>query len=495
MKKNNIREFIDKYQQWAPPKIFLLFIVIITVLFVSLTNFVIDNDFWFIINLGEEIMNNGIPTMETFTIHSGLEFMAQQWLIDVVFYNIYHFGGVYGMYIFMLLSSFLIVFLIYKMSILVSGKRIKLSFFLTFIIYLILSFSFINTRPYVFDIIFFLLELYILELFIIKDNKRYLIILPLISFFMINLHSSVWLMLFVLLLPYYVEFIFKYKKNKLKFKQLFLVTIIMFLVGFINPYGADSIKYLFNSYGISYINEFVTEMRAVTVTNGLFYFGYIFLMLLSFYYNKSNNKIRYILLMLGTCYLCLSHFRGFLFLVISSILFFSYNIMELFKIEDCVNLYYKDKKNNILIMVMIFLGLTSYGLYFINVDFEDKGKSKLYEIANYLDENASKDIKLYTGYNDGPYLEYRGYKCYLDTRAEVFFKSNNKKSDIFIEYFRLQKGLYDTDKFLEKYNFDYLVVNSYDLLFYNLNIDEYDVVYETKIKKVKYKIFKRINDY
>ena len=41
----------------------------------------------------------------------------------------------------------------------------------------------------------------------------------------------------------------------------------------------------------------------------------------------------------------------------------------------------------------------------------------------------------------------------------MFLKSNNHKEDIFDEYFNLENNDLDIKEFLNKYNFDYLLVN------------------------------------
>ena len=42
-----------------------------------------------------------------------------------------------------------------------------------------------------------------------------------------------------------------------------------------------------------------------------------------------------------------------------------------------------------------------------------------------------ENIILYTDYDTGSYLEWKKYKVYIDPRAEVFIKRNNKRKDIF----------------------------------------------------------------
>lgn len=496
--KKKINNFLNNYSKWVPPKIFVLFILLVFTTFISFVFFKIDNDFWFLINTGRYILNNGFTIVEPFTIHTNLSFIVQQWLTDTIYYLIYNRFGINGMFTFVLISNIIIVVLIYKLSMLVSNKKIKISIIITMLITLILNLNFITTRPQIFDLILLLTELYLLESHIKSNKIIHLIGLPIISLLMINLHSAVWLMIFVLLVPYYVENLTKKSNKKYKLSPLLITTLIMLLLGIVNPYGFEAIKYFFNSYGISEINNMVGEMQPISIANGLIIFIMIFVVLTSYYYNKGNNKLRYFLLFIGTCYLGLSHYKGVMFFLICIIPSFSHNFQNIFSEKEKQLKFYNEKKVNITLIVMATIFLIVYGYKVCSTNFSKQHKPYLYNITNYLNNNVNKDSKIYTGYNDGGYLEYRGYKCYLDPRAEVFLKSNNKKEDILKEYYKLQTGKLNYKDFLSKYNFDYLIVSEEDILYYYIDNTQYEIVYEEEIthhiygnKEVNYRIYKK----
>ena len=161
-------------------------------------------------------------------------------------------------------------------------NKYKLSIFAVVIIDSIIIKTFLNTRPQIFDIIFILLEIYLLELYIRKGNKKYLAVLPIISLLMINLHASIWPMLFVILVPYYLGRINLKKTTveKYKIKPLIIVTILMLICGFINPYGINMMLYLFRSFGLKEINNLVMEMKPININNGFIAYILIFIVLL-----------------------------------------------------------------------------------------------------------------------------------------------------------------------------------------------------------------------
>ena len=498
MKKNKIKKFLNDYMKWTPSKIVIVILLLLPILLSFNIKFKLNNDFWFLINTGKYIINNGIPHIEPFTMHSNLSFVVQQWLTDIIFYFIYSKFNIYGMYIFTIIMELLIIYLMYKVCLLISNNKIKLSIIITVLIMLILNRDFITTRPHLFDILFLTLELYLLELYIKRNNIKYLIGLPIISLLMINLHSSIWPMIFVFLLPYYVGRInlkFTTKVNY-KLKPIIVVTIIMFMFGFVNPYGIEAMKYLFNSYGIDYLDKIVGEMAPLDVKKGLIIYIFIFLIYISYYVNRSNKiNLRYLLLTLGTTYLTIEHYRGVMFLLIVSIITLSDNLEYFFNKEVILKTNKKD--NYIYIILLAFLGI----IYFYNLDFVTEDKTLHFNIANYLDENTSNDIKLYTDYNQGSYYEYREYKCYLDPRAEVFLKFNNKKEDILLEYYLLQHGIISYQDFIDKYNFDYILVSDNDVIYYQIIKDNtYEKVYEGNsieeynlIKKdtINYRLYKK----
>ena len=484
-------KIIKKFKNWNPSNYAIILLLLLPMISFVFKSFRLDNDFWFLINTGKEILKNGFIKIEPFTIHQGLSFIPQQWLTDIIFYLIYNKFSIFGMFIFVLIINEIIVFLIYKLSMLICNKK-NVSLILSIISDItLLIFDIITTRPQIFDIVLFLMELYLIEKYVKEKNKKCLYILPIISLLLINLHASMWFMFFVLLLPYYVEwFILKLKKQEIfKLKPIIIVTIISIIFGFINPYGLDSILYLFGSYGVKEINETVGEMKPIVITNSLIIYILIFIVLCFIYKNKGKNKIRYILLFLGTTYLLLSHYKGLLFWIIISIFIISDTFTNKVNLKNYKLSIFEKVIYGILTIILLLVVIFNVNL--IN-------DHKLKYIADYLDKNANHDIKLFTGYNNGAYMEYRGYECYIDPRAEVFLKKNNKKEDIFKEYYKLGALDLESELFIKKYDFDYILVDETDLFFdYILKGNhDYEKVLEVEddYYNIVYKLYKKNNN-
>ena len=84
--------------------------------------------------------------------------------------------------------------------------------------------------------------------------------------------------------------------------------------------------------------------------------------------------------------------------------------------------------------------------------------------------------KLYTSFSDGSYAVYKGIKCSMDPRAEVFLKKNNHKFDIYKEYNDLQSGIINYEDYLKKYNFTHLLINIKDYLYNKLEKNSYNYI-------------------
>lgn len=460
-----IKSSLKNYHPAKP----LAFLFLLIPLFISITgNNRINNDLWFLLTTGRYILTRGFPLIEPFTIHENFSFVVQQWLTDVTFYKIFDLFGLIGISIFVMLIFVCILFFMYKLCKLVSDNRIHLSILITTIFGSLYSLFYLTSRPQIFDALFLILSFYFLELYIKKGKTKYLIGLPICSFLLINFHASSWFMIFLFILPYLLNFKIKlFSYDKYKIKPLLITVVIMFLVGFLNPYGIKAISYIFSSFGDSYVNSLVSEMRLPNITNlsGMVIYASLFGVLLCYTLNRNSKlKLRYLLLYLGTAVLALSSIKGFQFFLLACLFPLASYLKPNFRIYQENYHYSKQFKISYILIVLFLLSLFVVTAF----DPSHEYKNRIGNIKNYLVEHESnhkEELKIYTGYNDGGYLEFYGFKVYLDPRAEVFLKSNNKQKDVIEEYYKLQEGRVDVDEFLSEYYFDYLVLAKTDYIY------------------------------
>jgi len=450
--------------------------LLLPILFFPFINFSRENDIWFLLSHGRYVLSHGFPYTDILSMHTNMKFVMQQWLSSVLFYTPYKFLGEIGLYFLVFIVNILIIYFLYKLCLKLSNNNIYLSCLYAGVIDTLLEFNFIVPRPAIFSILIFIILFYIMECFI-KKRSKIIYFLILLSLLEVNLHASMWPVLFILLLPYLVYFSYLYLKNKDKsILKLLIVIVLMIVVGFINPYGINSMIYSINSYGVSILNKTIVEMHGFLIQttndivkqNSYFTLVVFFITNLLFILNKKTLDIYKILLFFGTFYMALLNIRNNSLFIICS-LPFTIDIFKKFKFK-----YYKKFNISILFVYLVFIcifiyGTCNYKLYKLNNS--DKN------IINYMEKYVSKKEAIYTDFDYGSYYEFYGYKAYIDGRAEVFLKSNNKEFDYYTEWTNMYYGKSSIKKFLNKYKFNYLVVSKNSLLYkYLKNNDNYKLV-------------------
>lgn len=372
--------------------------------------------------------------------------------------------------------------------------------------------TFITTRPYVFSTFLLLTEIYLLESYVRTKNKKYIYGLPIVSIILINSHASVWTMFFVFLLPYLVDLINisklinleritssnnsnKFNKFRNNFKKIYdydalnknemlcllLMIVISALAGFVNPYGIDAITYGFHSYGIKEINDFIIEMKPTFFEKSVCLASFLPLVILPMITfmariltKNKKIKMRYIYFALGTGLMSILNRRNAIFFIVIMSMNIAYAFSnknneknEKNELQDNSN-NIEDKKNKIKKFTVIYfvLTLTIFALCGVNSGLQINKVSnyqvQYQKIFNYLDDNTNKDnIKLFAYYDIGGHAEFYGYKPYMDPRAEVLLKANNKKADYFIDFYNFFNKTDYYNEFLNKNKFTHMLIPNY----------------------------------
>lgn len=469
-------------------RIILLALMFLPCLVVGLE---LDNDIWFLLNSGRYVLSYGIPTIEPFTLHQGFSFLMQQWLSATIFWSIYSKLGAAGVLALLFLVYAAIVFVVYRLTRLLSEDNLFATFLATLFTSAALK-PVMLSRPMIFTMLILLCELYTVERFIRSGKWGFLIPLPILSVLQINLHAAMWPMQFIILLPYMIDS-FRFKLLFLEgqgfAKRYFFPAIgLMFAAGFLNPYGISAMTYVFRSYGFSEIGM-VMEMMApdINIDSGKFIFG-VFFLLLAIYMLKKNRKtrLRYALLPLGTAILALSSARSFALFAACGIFPLAYFLKDVVIPEGRIKSQQSVLRLRAVLLALVVL--VAGGFFFQRVvRFVQAGDAPaVAQAVAFLSEHESKDgMVLYTGYNDGGYAEFMGYKPYIDPRAEVFVKKNNHKADVMKEYHDLQYGEVYYKTVLDQYRFTHLLISKGDILMtYLPHDDAYEKIYEDEIYQI-----------
>ena len=481
----NVLSFMKK--QIAKINVFESILIMIFVFFCFSTISHYDNDIWFILAGGKYISLNGIPHIEVFTFHTDYVLIMQQWLTCLIYYSTYKLFGVKVLTLLFTLISGLGLFMLYRYSYyLTKNKTISSIYLMFYTIFFLVGYT--TSRPQIITYLILTSALFLSEKFYKTNNKKYLYLLPFLSLLEINLHASMW----VLLICFVGVFLVDSFINKKNWHSYLITIIIMCLVSLINPYGIKAITYVLSSYEVSSLNNYISEMQPLEFNNFTNLSILLVLVLLIPLNRKTKEKlpIRYFFLLLGTLVLACSHMKSVPYLGMSLIIILSFlssdiKLSDLFKnkFNKIINKTLKYKRVFVAINVSIFACACvtlCLGLY---TEVHNPSMfNKMQNIVDYLDKNeTNKDVKIYTSYEDGGYLEWRGYKPYIDARGDVFIKSNNKKFELMDEYYKAIKNDEFTLELMEKYQFDYLV----------LQVDSRMNKY---IKNNKYKYYEKVVD-
>jgi len=474
-----------KKEIYKPSKWIFIIIFTIPFIFCLLLNKHLDNDIWYLLSEGRYIFENGIYHIDPLSMHEGLNVVVQNWLSATSFWIIYDLFGQMGLMIMILVCNFFICFLLYKICMLISDRNYILSLIVMFATDITLISHFIVSRPQIISFIVLLSLIYVLELYIKTENKKYLIWLPILSLIEVNMHASLWWMLFLFMLPYVIDS-FKCDMLQLqgfKKKPFFIAIAIAFLVGLINPYGYKAITFIFTSYGDHYMHIFINELLPFSLEKNLgrHMFGLMLMIgLIYTYFREGRIRVRYICLFCGTLLLGFMSVKGFSHFILVSIFPLAYFFKDLFP-KDFSEITGDLRKGfNTLYLIVGVVCLVGFSYLFIQKFQTNLMENKANEAMDIIAKVFNPDTtKVYASFNDGGYVEFRGFKPYMDPRAELFLKKNNKKADLFKEFYELQHNQSDKASFIKKYNFDVMLIANTDSLYNEMyNIDGYFVIYD-----------------
>lgn len=464
---NKIIFLIDKHKEKC-------FAILLVFFCYSIFYPLIDNDTYWILNIGRYITQNGLFNIDPFTIHQGLNVTVQQWLSDVIFYGVYNCFGKTGIFIMMFVLFLSSSLVLYRICVNQGNKTAAKIITLISCIFINLL---IKARPQIFSHLIFLVEILLLEKYILKPKKSYLFILVLLSVLLINLHAAIWPVFFVLFIPYILDG-FKFKKLTSGYGTLpFIITFITsFVAGLLNPYGTQNMFYFLKSYGIKSINLNIVEMFSPDFKSPLGIFIFILILVCIFVIkNNRRNFLRHILLTLGTLYMGLSSLRSlFLFFISLSLLTANY-----FKEHGILNAVFKDARKKVIAYIAIFIVIISAALIKqfrplkMQSEFEPQGA------VSYIKQNIDESsMRLFNDFESGGYIEYSGLKAFIDSRCEIFVKKFNQKEDVFIDYINYLNGKLTYNELAEKYNITHFLVKiDAPITQYLLNDANYSTIY------------------
>ena len=503
----------------------------------------LDPDIWFILNGGRYVAEQGIPHVEPFTVHEGLHFVLEQWLTGLVYWEVYDAFGEEGLLALVFLAGALLLHFYYRLCLLVSGGNRQVATLLSLVVGFTACPFFLVTRPQVLSAPLFVLEVCLLERYAREGNPRRLLPLPFLSLLLVNLHAALWPMLFLLVLPYLAACLWGKLElsppglpgSRFAGSPLLLAMAGMFLAGFCNPYGWEAMAFLFTSFDGS-IHGRISEIQPLSIAGLYGKFFFLWLAVSLVIYGKKRVPVQYLLLFLGTALMAMYAVRNeFLFLVLGTfplayacrewksvflsgeggsvlpavllLLLWVPAAYRVFFVLEADASWLWGVKGIYLGMVGICLALSFFGplgkrarsyallVYawlILGVSMMQPSPGENFSAEHketvdfLLEQEAATDILLWTGFNSGAYPEFRGIRCYMDARPEVFLPSNSRKEENIIrEYFDLVDGKTYYKDFFRQHGFTHILVMPSDGIPYAMlpHDPDFSMIYEQKDKQ------------
>lgn len=237
-------------------KLIISFSIVIAIFTIGLIFKTFQNDTFFNIAIGKDILENGIDMKEHFAwIPDNLDYTYSHWAFDIITYQIYNYFGFTGIYIAVIIFSVITAITLFVLM----SKRCKspiIAFGVTLLSVYIINEAF-TARSQLISFLCFIVEIYCIEQFIETNKKKYAISIIVQSIIIANFHAATWPLLLVLFLPYIAPGIL----NKLSAKNIYRLCVKR-LKKKISKLPKDSEKIKEYEKDIEYYNKIITEPKS-----------------------------------------------------------------------------------------------------------------------------------------------------------------------------------------------------------------------------------------
>ena len=477
---------------------YIIIAVIIAILLFCFSAGVSGNDFWWHIKVGEFICQNHIvPTFDIFSwigIQNTISWTPHEWLSDVLIYQLFHFTGQIGVFIFSIGCAGAMTSLMWenckkyiRRNILISG--------LFFSLFAALTSLFFYGRPHVFSFFFLLFELKILYHFWDDNNYKGIYFLPLLSVLWSNMHGGSANLSYLLCAVFIFVGLFKFKLGRINATRLSskgMISLFFVMLGtvagiFINPVGIQVFVYPYESFLDTLSMTVISEWHAPdakNIGNLVLYFLPITLMSIGLISEEKN--IRFIDLIVMGLFIFL-FFRSARFIVMWYIAasFYAFRYMPQCEIKEI-----KKKVELFAVLFVFVILLVSIVVSIVNIwKTNDEGKL----ISTAMSEEAVQIVKLdnpqhlFNDYNVGETLIYNDIPVFFDARADLYSADYILKDGVslmFLEQFNdeTEEQYVDVDSIIDKYDFDGILILKVRPLYSYLRShpNKFELVYDDK---------------
>lgn len=486
MTKKSQQKKKDKYPDYQENNVvnnILFFSLLILVVLLSVSKLSNEDDFFWHFATGRYIIESGtVPSADVFGhTTQGAGWIPFEWGWDVITYLIFSSLGYLGLVIFCSLIAVSIISLFYYLL-----KKLKVSdtvsiFFL--LVFLFGVFERFVPRPQIISYLFFtlLIFIFISYRYINRSNYKILFLLPLIFLIWTNMHMGIIAGVVLFIIYIIAEFLtYKFPKkfssreitpmNKAELVRLVLIFIACLLVMFLNPHGLNTYIYAYKHLQMKML-ENVNEWNSPFFERfvGRFYFNVYLFFLISIipvlYYSVKKKDIFAAILSVSFGLNSLRALRYTVDFIILTLVFSAVSVNFILqnlrnrRIKEFLTL--RPELKLLLILIIIFLaanipGNKLYYSYLKYTRFSGVGLDSNYypvKMFNFIRENNISEIgeKPFNTFECGGYYiwEFPGKKNFIDSR--------NLNDSIMNDYQQIYSRLPGFEKKIESIGFDYAI--------------------------------------
>lgn len=404
-------------------------------LFVMGVRETLDPDMWWHLRTGEFILQQGIPRQDVFAFTVDHPWVTHEWLSQVVMWLGFVAGDFPGLIVLFALLIALTFWLVYLSC---EGRPYLAAFVV--LLAAITSAVVWGVRPQIFNLLWTAIFVHLVER--VKDGRYGRWTLWLLPVFMViwaNLHSGY--LLGVVLLGTYVvgeaaqRWWQKGDERTLDWptiRQLFVVTVVSFLVAALNPSGPELWIYPFLTLGSSAMQVYIQEWHSPNFHATFFwpFAAMLALGVLGFIYSQRRVTATDVLLFLGTGAAGLLSARHIpLFAIVAAPILARHGLAALRgtavypvlsgEKEETPTTRGMQALNWLVLLLAVFGGLI-WTVTKIGANDTAVAAAFPVQAVDYLQANGLAEQPGYNSYNWGGYLIWRGIPVFVDGRADVY---------------------------------------------------------------------------
>jgi len=439
----------------------------------SLIFYRLDPDYFWHMKAGEYMFQHGVIKHDVFSWYLNPTYwMSHEWLFELIVYSLKLIFGNFHVIIYCFGCLLLLLFILFLGNKKEYLKNIPFTLF-WYLLFLLMALSYIQVRPHMLSFCLLAISIYLLLDLFKNENSKKIYFLPLVTILWSNVHGGSSNLPYLLCLLMMIGGSFSFKKGKLEAKRLskrqfqkyFIVMILCMVAVCINIHGFKMFVYPYENMLDTTMLGNISEWRNTSLSEPYHYLYFILLLVIVFVLLLSDKKIEFIdFLLLGfVVYLGLKSIRFWIYTyIVMSFIIFKYVKKR------------KYDKGTCSCMMLISLLLVSCLLFNYKSVFKFDYQCTLNDdVIKVIKEEKPK--RLFNMYDYGGELIYHDILVFVDGRADLYSKYNYE------DYLSISQSKGDYVKLIDKYNFDYLLVNKkYPINIYLKYNDDYEVIYHNK---------------